>query len=176
MLNQNGFFIQFIKLAGPFWNSKNKFKIRKDTVVLIILTSLQIYMAVLITDWNAALFDALEQRSMSQLAMQIGILALIFIANITITTMHLIVKRRILIGWRLWLTEVVTAKWMDKGRHYQITFMEKNNHDNPDGRIAEDIRIATEEAIAMAHGLFYSVLLLVSFTSILWTLSGHLFF
>jgi vitamin B12/bleomycin/antimicrobial peptide transport system ATP-binding/permease protein len=174
MQKQHGFFLQFIKLAGPFWSSRNRFEIRKDTAVLIVLTALQIYMAVLITDWNAALFDALEARSMQQVMVQVGILVLIFIANITITTMHLIVKRRILIGWRLWLTQLVTAKWLDKGRHYQVTFMAKNNHDNPDGRIAEDIRIATEEAIALAHGLFYSVLLMFSFTSILWTLSGRI--
>ena len=169
---QDGFFFQFIKLAGPFWNSDNKVVIRLDTVFLVALTVLQIYLAVIITEWNADLFDALEQHSMSGIIAQIGMLILIFIGSITITTLHLIVKRRLLIGWRLWLTEKVVAKWMHKGRHYQVTFMAKNNHDNPDGRIAEDIRIATEEAIAMGHSLFYSLLLLGSFTKILWTLSG----
>jgi vitamin B12/bleomycin/antimicrobial peptide transport system ATP-binding/permease protein len=133
---------------------------------------LQIGVAVVITEWNAALFDDLEQRSMPGLITQAGLLILIFIANIAITTLHLLVKRRLLIGWRLWLTEKVIAKWMNKGRHYQLTFLAKGDHDNPDGRIAEDIRIATEEAIALAHSLFYSVLLLGSFTKILWTLSG----
>ena len=166
------FFVQFIKLAGPFWNSDNKLAIRLDTLFLIVLTVFQIVLAVVITEWNAALFDAIEQHSMSGIIAQMGLLVLIFVGSITVTTMHLIVKRRLLIGWRLWLTEKVAAKWMHDGRHYQVTFMAKNNHDNPDGRIAEDIRIATEEAISMAHSLFYSVLLLGSFTKILWTLSG----
>jgi vitamin B12/bleomycin/antimicrobial peptide transport system ATP-binding/permease protein len=169
---QDGFLFQFAKLAGPFWSSENKSAIRLDTVFLTVLTVLQIYMAVVITEWNADLFDALEQHSMSGIVAQIGVLILIFIGSIGVTTLHLIVKRRLLIGWRLWLTEKVVAKWMHKGRHYQVTFMAKNNHDNPDGRIAEDIRIATEEAIALAHSLFYSLLLLGSFTKILWTLSG----
>ncbi len=169
---KEGFFYQFIRLAGPFWNSENKSKIRLDTALLIALTVLQIVMAVVITQWNADLFDAIEQRSMAGIIAQVGVLVVIFIASISITTLHLVVKRRILIGWRLWLSEKVISKWMYQGRHYQITFMGKNNHENPDGRIAEDIRIATEEAIAMAHSLFYSVLLLGSFTKILWTLSG----
>ena len=101
--------------------------------------------------------------SMSGIIAQIGMLIVIFIGSIGVTTLHLIVKRRLLIGWRLWLTEKVVSKWMHKGRHYQVTFMAKNNHDNPDGRIAEDIRIATEEAIALAHSLFYSLLLLGKF-------------
>jgi vitamin B12/bleomycin/antimicrobial peptide transport system ATP-binding/permease protein len=169
---QSGFFVQFVKLAGPFWNSENKVAIRLDTVFLIVLTVMQIVMAVVTTQWNADLFDAIEQHSMSGIIAQIGMLILIFIGSISVTTMHLIVKRRLLIGWRLWLTEKVVAKWMQNGRHYQITFMAKNNHDNPDGRIAEDVRIATEEAIAMGHSLLYSVLLLGSFAQILWTLSG----
>jgi vitamin B12/bleomycin/antimicrobial peptide transport system ATP-binding/permease protein len=169
---QGGFLFRFIKLAGPFWNSKNKFEIRKDTVIFIVLTVLQIYIAVVINEWNAALFDALEQHSMPGIIAQVGMLILIFLGSITVTTMHLIVKRRLLIGWRIWLTEMVISKWMHKGRHYQITFMAKDNHDNPDERIAEDIRIATEDAIALGHSLFYSLLLLGSFTKILWTLSG----
>jgi vitamin B12/bleomycin/antimicrobial peptide transport system ATP-binding/permease protein len=173
---QDGFLFQFFKLAGPFWNSKNKFEIRKDTVLFIALTVLQIYIAVVITEWNAALFDALEQHSMSGIIAQIGMLMLIFVGSITVTTMHLIVKRRLLIGWRIWLTDMVISKWMNKGRHYQITFMAKDNHDNPDERIAEDIRIVTEDAIALGHSLFYSILLLGSFTEILWRLSGTVVF
>lgn len=169
---QDGFFIQFVRLAGPYWSSKNKFAIRKDTALLIVLTVTQIYLAVVITQWNAALFDALEQRSMSGLINQFGMLILIFIANIAITTKHLIVKRRLIIGWRLWLTDRVVSRWMHKGRHYQMTILSKANHDNPDGRIAEDIRIATEEAIGLVHSFFYSLLLLGSFTAILWVLSG----
>lgn len=169
---QDGFLFHFIKLAGPFWNSQNKVAIRLDTLFFILLTIVQIYLAVVITQWNADLFDAIEQHSMPGIIAQIGVLVVIFIVSIVITTMHLIVKRRLLIGWRHWLTEKVVSKWMQNGRHYQVTFMGKNNHDNPDGRIAEDIRIATEEAIGMGHTLFYSLLLLGSFTKILWTLSG----
>ncbi len=143
-----------------------------DTLFLTLLTVLQIYLAIVITEWNADFFDALEQHSMSGIIAQIGMLVLIFIGSIAVTTTHLIVKRRLQIGWRIWLTDKVISKWMHKGRHYQINFMVKDNHDNPDERIAEDIRIATEEAIAMAHSLFYSILLLGSFTEILWTLSG----
>ncbi len=174
MKKEHGFFIQFVKLAGPFWNSKNRLAIRRDTVLLVILTVLQIYIAVVITQWNAALFDALEQRSMSGLMTQFGTLVLIFVANIALTTKHLLVKRRLMIGWRLWLTDKVVSKWMHKGRHYQMTVIAKASHDNPDGRIAEDIRIATEDAIALIHSFFYSLMLLGSFTTILWSLSGKI--
>jgi len=172
MPGQSGFFIQFIRLAGPFWSSENKAIIRKRALALIILTVLQIVLAVVITEWSAALFNALEQHSMSGLFKQIGLLVLIFAASMGVTFMHLTVKRHLQIGWRSWLTERVIGQWMNNGRHYQVTHIQTGEHDNPDGRIAEDIRIATDDAIALCHSLFYSLLLLISFTKILWTLSG----
>ncbi len=172
MQGQDGFFIQFLRLAGPFWNSENKVVIRKQALVLIVLTVLQMALAVIITEWSAALFNALEQHSMSGLFAQIGYLVLIFVASMAVTAMHMKVKRHLQIGWRSWLTERVIGQWMNKGRHYLVLHIQTMEHDNPDGRIAEDIRIATDEAITLFHSLFYSLLLLISFTSILWELSG----
>jgi vitamin B12/bleomycin/antimicrobial peptide transport system ATP-binding/permease protein len=60
---------------------------------------------------------------------------------------------------------------MTDGRHYLVTHIQ-GTHDNPDGRIAEDIRIATEAAIDLCHSLIYCSLLVISFSKILWTLSG----
>ncbi|MEQ1528241.1 MAG: SbmA/BacA-like family transporter, partial [Methylococcales bacterium] len=173
MQYSSGFFIEFVKLAGPYWHSKNKNSIRRLTLALIVLTIMQIIVAVEITEWSADLFNALENHSMPGLIKQIGRLVLIFIANMAITTCHLLAKRHLTIGWRSWLTERITGQWMHKGQHYQITHLQ-GDHDNPDSRIAEDIRIATEEAIALGHSLFYSLLLLGSFTKILWSLSGIL--
>ncbi len=165
------FFIQFIRLAGPFWNSEHKARIRGFTLALLLLTILQIAISVIITVWSADLFDALDQRSMSRFFTQIGLIILIFIANVAVTVMHLMVKRRIQLDWRGWLTDKLIGKWMHDGRHYLVTHI-PGKHDNPDGRIAEDIRIATEYAIDLIHSFFYSVLLLLSFTEILWDLSG----
>jgi putative ATP-binding cassette transporter len=171
-MGSSGFFIQFIRLAGPYWHSEDKATIRKLTLALIALTIVQMFIAVIITEWSAALFDALEQRSMSGFFRQIGLLVLIFVASMTATGIHLTVKRRLQIGWRAWLTDHVTNRWMNKGRHYQVTHIQTAEHDNPDSRIAEDIRIATEDGIALFHSLFYSLLILISFIEILWTLSG----
>jgi len=172
MQYSNGFFIQFIHLAGPFWNSEDKAAIRSRTLSLIVLTVMQMGLAVIITEWSAALFNALEQHSMSGLLKQVALLILIFAGSMAVTVTHLKIKRRLQVDWRNWLTERVIGQWMDKAHHYQVTHIQTASHDNPDGRIAEDIRIATEDAIALCHSLFYSVLVLIGFTAILWSLSG----
>lgn len=163
--------MQFVRLAGPFWCSENKASIRGLSAALIALTVAQIAVSVIITEWSADLFDALEQRSMSRFFTQIGLIVLIFLANIAITATHLVVKRRLQLGWRGWLTDKLIGQWMRDGRHYLVTHI-PGQHDNPDGRIAEDVRISTEYAIDLLHTVFYCLLLLVSFTEILWTLSG----
>lgn len=172
MLGKSGFFIQFFRLACPFWRSEHRTIIRKRTLALIVLTIVQIVIAVMITEWSAALFDALEQHSMSELLRQIERLVMIFAGSMAATAMHLKIKRDLQISWRSWLTAKVIGQWMNEGHHYQIAQILTAGHDNPDGRIAEDIRIATDEAVNLCYTLFYSLLLLISFSEILWSLSG----
>ena len=168
-----GFLLQFIRLAAPFWQSENKTTIRRLTCALFALTLIQIVVAVVITEWSANLFNALEQRSMAGVLTQVGMIILIFIANIAVTVTHFKVKRALQLDWRNWLSAKLISQWMSDGRHYLVTHIQSADaHDNPDGRIAEDVRIATESAIDLAHSLIFCLLLLVSFSKILWTLSG----
>jgi putative ATP-binding cassette transporter len=85
-------------------------------------------------------------------------------------TVHLRAKRRLQVEWRADMTSRILDQWMIPGRDYLV--QRKGGLDNPDGRIAEDVRVATETAIDLGHSLFYCVLLLLSFTQILWGLSG----
>jgi len=52
---------------------------------------------------------------------------------------------------------------MNNGRHYLVTHLQTPGHDNPDGRIAEDIRIATDEALGLSISLFYTLLCVFGF-------------
>ncbi|HVO04466.1 MAG TPA: ABC transporter ATP-binding protein/permease [Candidatus Cybelea sp.] len=164
------FLRDFVRVAGPYWRSEERGRVIFFTVALFLLTVMQVVVPVAINRWMRALFDALEVREMQRFAMLSGVLLVIIVANVTITNFHLRVKRRIQIGWRDWLTRRVTSAWMEAGRHYELTYL-PGPHDNPDGRIAEDVRNATEYAIDLAHALVYDLLLLISFTDILWSLS-----
>lgn len=166
-----GFFGQFIQLASPYWNSDEKWMVRGLTALFILLTMAQVVVPILVNLWSANLFNALEQRSMDRFLVQIVWLLGILAVAMTITSTHLMLKRHLQIGWRRWLTRTLLDDWMADGRHYLVSHM-PGDHDNPDGRIAEDIRNTCESAIDLAHSLFYCLLLLVSFTQILWSLSG----
>lgn len=162
---------RFLDLAGGYWSGDEKWRVRALTLALVVLTIGQVVVPVLINIWSERLFDALEQRSMDRFYTMIGAVGLIIAFNIVNTLLHLRVKRRLQIGWRRWLTRKVLDDWLARGRQHQITYL-PGDHDNPDGRIAEDIRISAEMAIELGHSLSYCVMLLISFTNILWMLSG----
>ncbi|MGQ9370645.1 ABC transporter ATP-binding protein/permease [Azospirillum sp. A39] len=166
-----GFARRFVDLAGGYWSGPQKWKVRALSVLLLVLTVVSVLVPVLINLWSQRFFDALEQRSMDRFVTMIVAIVGIIALNILNTVLHLRVKRRLQLGWRAWLTDRLLNDWLSKGRQHQVTFL-PGDHDNPDGRIAEDIRIATEYAIDLGHSLIYCVLLLFSFTSILWELSG----
>jgi putative ATP-binding cassette transporter len=160
-------------LFGPYWSCERKDKVRGATLLLLLLTLAQVGLAVWINYWNRALFDALEQRSTRGVLVQIAVFALIFALSIAVTAVHLMVKRWLQLDWRAWLTERLVGRWLEDGRHFRLQFSE-GQHDNPDQRIAEDIRIATESAVALAHTLVFSLLTLAVFIDILWTVSGSI--
>ncbi|CAK0742523.1 vitamin B12/bleomycin/antimicrobial peptide transport system ATP-binding/permease protein [Gammaproteobacteria bacterium] len=173
MLRLVRFVIKFLRFAGPYWNSKEKWKARGWTIVLVILTIIQVFMPVWLNQWNADFFNALEKKNWTSFLIEVEVLGAILVFSMAITSSHMWFKRQIQMGWRAWLTEQLLRDWMAEGRQHQVNYIPGEQHDNPDGRIAEDIRNAIEVAIDLTHSLFYCLLLLVGFTKILWSLSGE---
>jgi len=163
----------FIRVAGPYWTSDGGWRPTGMAVLLVLLTVGQLLFVVRLNLWSADLFDALERKSMDRFLEQVGIFALLVVGTMAVNGAHMHVKRAIHLDWRRWLTRRLVGAWMDRGRQYQVGFL-AGEHGNPDGRIAEDIRIATESAVDLVHSLFYCLMLLASFVGILWSLSGLL--
>ena len=166
-----GFVRQVLQLTGPYWGSEQRWRIRGVTLLLFLLTVGQVGITVWGNYWNRDLFDALEERSVRGVLVQVAVFALIFVVSIVVTAAHLLVKRWLQLDWRAWLSERLIGRWLEDGRHYRLLFS-AGEHDNPDQRIAEDIRIATESAIALVHTLVFSLLTLGLFIGILWSVSG----
>jgi putative ATP-binding cassette transporter len=168
------FFRDFLRLAGPFWRvGPQRWRARGWTLAMAALGMVQVALAIRLNLWNADFFDALERRSMDRFLTQVGVFVLIVAGAVLANAFHMVARRRLNIAWRAWLTQRVVGDWMAEAHHYQVAQI-PGDHDNPDGRIAEDIRIATEYAIDLANSLLYATLLLVTFVGLLWALSGRI--
>jgi putative ATP-binding cassette transporter len=170
MLPKTSFLPEFLKLIKPYWH-KNK-NAKKWTIALVILTVLQIALAVITIEWTALLFNALEAHSMAGLIKQIGTLVVIFLVSIGVTASHMKMKRNLQMGLRAWLTDLVMSKWMTVDTHLDIASNVTDDNSNPDGRITDDIRRSSDEFFGLSHTLLHSLLTLVTFTQMLWILSG----
>ncbi len=166
-----GFLRQYVRVVLPYWNAERKWRTRALAGVFVLLCGGLVAIVVAINFWNARLFNALEQRSFAQFVALLGVFALLLVSNMAVNALSLLVRRHLQIQWRQWLTHRILGEWLDAGRHYQLTFF-PGEHDNPDGRIAEDVRITVEGAIDLTHSLLYNGLQLISFVDILWMLSG----
>ena len=93
--------------------------------------------------------------------------------------------QRFIIAWRMWLTANLTDDWLDGRAYYRDLFID-NTIDNPDQRIQQDIDIFTTNAggtpnipsngtgSTLLFGAVNAVASVISFTAILWNLSGNL--
>ncbi|MEO0035474.1 MAG: hypothetical protein RLZZ501_1497 [Pseudomonadota bacterium] len=172
------FLRRFWRLAGPFWAAEDRWRYRLLVVALVLLTIGQVAIPISLNLWNARLFDVIEQHSFRRFYPLLITIVAIFVGNMAINTCHLWVKRQLQLGWRRWLTRQLQNRWMAMGHHYLLNRVPgaSDRHDNPDSRIAEDIRVTTEYAIDLAHSLSYCLLLLTSFINILWALSSGIEF
>ncbi len=167
-------FRHFFRMAGGFWGGAN-WLARGLVAALVVLTAAQVTVQVALNLWIEKLFDAFGTKSMSGFMLLAGVFALILVVNLGVTTSHLQMRRKLQIRWRKWMTHRLAGEWMSSGRHYRMAYI-PGDHDNPDGRISEDVRIACEAAIDLGHSLLYCLMLLASFIHILWSLSGRLSF
>jgi putative ATP-binding cassette transporter len=75
--------------------------------------------------------------------------------------------------WRIWLTKQYLGDWLGNQVYYRLE-LESRGTDNPDQRIAEDLRLFTSGTLSLVLGLIREAVTLASFAVILWNLSGAL--
>jgi vitamin B12/bleomycin/antimicrobial peptide transport system ATP-binding/permease protein len=171
MRDHYGFLRRFILFALPFWSAEHKWMNRGRLALIAALTVAQVAVQAGLNSWSARLYNALEARQLDTFLQQIVTFVLLLLASVVVFCISLYVKRRLQFAWRVWLTKTTLSVWMAEGRHYQLGLI-AGDHDNPDGRIAEDIRVTTESAVDLGHALFYCILLFGTFIDVLWRLSG----
>jgi putative ATP-binding cassette transporter len=104
-------------------------------------------------------------------------LMIVYVAVFAVMTAAAVLYRfseeRLGLLWRSWLTKRVTARYLDR-RNY-LRLRESDQIDNPDQRIAEDVRAFTTTTLSFTLIFLNALLAVVSFSGVLWTISPLLF-
>jgi putative ATP-binding cassette transporter len=143
------------------------------TAGLVLLVGANVGIALWLNIWNRDFFNALEKKDLPLLFDLLWTLAAIVVSAGIGVAVQLHVKRRLQMNWRTWLSHTTVHRWLHSGKQYQLGLL-ADEIDNPDGRIAEDIRVSTEHAVEFAATIVQCFLQLVTFLGVLWSLSGNL--
>ena len=164
----------FAAVAAGYWTAPGYRSVAwLLTAALALTVAGNVGIALWLNVWNRDFFNALEQKNLAELVQLLWMLAAIVISDGIGVAIQLHLKRRLQFNWRAWMSRVTVHRWLNSGRQYQLGLL-ADEIDNPDGRIAEDIRVATEYAVEFAASILQCILQLVTFLGVLWVLSGAL--
>jgi vitamin B12/bleomycin/antimicrobial peptide transport system ATP-binding/permease protein len=167
---------QFRRLALPYFRptrDPRSWGPLVTALLVLLMTISAVRLQVLLSYWSNGLFTALQELDSAaffRLCGVFGVLATIWVAR---GLFDFYVQQKLIIQWRVWLNEHMVADWLE-GNAFDRGRFTPSRVDNPDQRIQEDVASFTSTSASLAIGAISSLVSLVSFTLILWQLSGPL--
>ena len=123
--------------------------------------------------WNRAIFDAIEKHDSATVFYLSAVFFPLAIGSVVLGMVQVVTRMGIQRRWRAWLTNSVVSRWLTNGRYYQLNLV-GGDHQNPEYRIAEDLRVATDSPVDFAVGVTSAFLSATTFIVVLWTIGGAL--
>ncbi|HVZ06921.1 ABC transporter ATP-binding protein/permease [Rhodopila sp.] len=177
------------RLTRPyFMSSEEKWSARGLLLGIIAMNLTLVGLTVVLSFWRREFYNALQDKDWraflellflyratpSGLMPGFCAVAALFIA---LSVYQVYVNQLLQIRWRRWLTRQYLTEWLADRAYYRISLTTGHGTvgtDNPDQRIAEDLRDFTDNTLSLGLGLLSNVVSLFSFVGILWGLSGPL--
>ncbi len=165
---------------------------------VIAMRLLLVGMEVVLSFWNNAFFTSLQEKDWDSFISLLltwkvtdsGILpgfCGVAIVYIVVAVYRIYLTQWLQIRWRRWMTRHFLDEWLADRAYYRISLIPPADAgreigiENPDQRIAEDLRAFIGDGVAGVRGILFlgidllsNVVSLFSFIAILWTLSGPL--
>lgn len=163
----------FWHTARGFWSGQRRVVAWSLSGGLLIIVLLNIATSYGMNLWSRAIFDALQNKNgQSVLFLSLLYFALLA-ASVTVNVAQVYGRMTLQRTWRRWLTDTIIDRWLTAGHYYQLNLV-SGDHQNPEYRIADDVRIATESPVDFFTGVLQAFLSAATFIAVLWTIGGAL--
>ncbi|MCL6338714.1 ABC transporter ATP-binding protein/permease [Pectobacterium carotovorum subsp. carotovorum] len=160
---------RFYALVAPFWLTTRATLLWLLLLLIMSLTLSVVWISVQYNNWSRDFYDALadyfQHASIYDMAVRYLAYTLLFVLVIICGNW---LKKQLIIRWRDTMTHQYEQDWLSNHAHYQLSA----GLDNPDQRIAEDIRLLIEQSLELLLSLLKNTARFFSFIAILWQLSG----
>lgn len=168
-------FARFWQTASRFWFGRWAKVAWGLTVILMLVVLAQLLVQLLLNLWNRNFFDAVERRDASALWTQAKLFVPLALASIALAAISVWGRMTAQRKWRESVTRQVIEYWLAEDRFRRLDQL-ANGSENPEYRISEDVRIATDAPIDLVLAFLASVLTAIVFLSVLWSVGGSLTF
>lgn len=141
--------------------------------IMVTVVLLQLVVQYRLNLWNRDFFNGLEKRDGSALWSQSVLFLPLAVTSVVVSLFGVWGRMTAQRTWRAWLTEHVIGQWLDDNQFRRLKHA-FGDHRNPEYRIAEDARVATDAPLDFALGLLALVLTGATFISVLWNVGGDI--
>jgi len=163
----------FWQTARGFWSGERRAVAWTLTGGLLLVVLLNIAASYGMNLWNRAIFDALQNKN-GQTVLFLSLLYFALLAaSVGVNVAQVYGRMTLQRTWRRWLTDTIIDRWLAAGHYYQLNLV-SGDHQNPEYRIADDVRVATESPVDFFTGLLQAFLSAATFIAVLWTIGGAL--
>jgi putative ATP-binding cassette transporter len=165
---------QFRRLAFAYFSPRGEggWRPLASVLLILLLAIASVRLSVLFSYRSNEMYTALQNLDVPTFWATIGIFAVLATIHVIRALIEFYVQQALVIRWRVWLNDRVVGDWTD-GRAYHRGRYTPSAVDNPDQRIQEDIASFPANSVMLGVGAVSSLVTLVSFTLILWQLSGR---
>ena len=161
----------FCRFAGGYWLGATAGQAWLLTIGLGLCLAASTAVTVALNQWNRWFFDALEKKDVAAFSHVVLSLAGIIAVMAAVGVGIVITRETLQIRWRAWLIERLLGRWLGERRFYHLNAT-RTEPANPEYRIADDTRWATEPLTDLGIGLVIAVLNAAAFITILWVVGG----
>jgi len=174
------------RLALPYFVSEERWPARLKLGAIIALNLALVGLTVLLNSWQGQFYNALQDKDWdsfialiltwrrSETGLMPGFVGIAAV-YIGLAVYRTYLTQWLQIAWRNWMTTQLLQDWLAQRAYYGIGLRaaaEPGGSDNPDQRIAEDLREYVNGSLRLSLDLLSNIVTLFSFITILWGLSG----
>jgi putative ATP-binding cassette transporter len=159
------------RIAIPYFRSEDKLAGGTLLASVIVIQLSLVAIDVLLNQWRGRFYNDLQVRDWNGFVWEIGVFTALAFLSVALSVYQLYLNQWLQIRWRRWMTAHYLGEWVSKANHYRMQ-LQGDAADNPDQRIAEDVRMFIEQTLGIGVGLLSSIVTLASFVVILWGLSA----
>jgi len=160
------------RIAVPYFRSEDKFAGLLLLLSVIAIELLLVGINGLLNQWNSRFYNALQDKDWDAFVREIGIFCALAFCYIALAVYQLYLNQWLQIRWRNWLTRRYLGEWLHDANHYRMQ-LQGDAADNPDQRIADDVKMFVEQTLTICVGFLSAAATLGLFVVILWGLSAE---